>query len=465
VAPPEGAVPEIDLVERLQDDSFRIVRIRGSSLTGVGEKVLTESQLCVLGAALAGLEDAWTPPSYVPRDLVPLDVEFKAAKDGTIRIKQVRPYLYPRTELFARELLVPVDAEPVQLLGIPQEPAGIETLLGRKLILLPWKGALDMSVRPGVREHVAWLQGVRMSGEDFGTPRYGSIATDVDVSPWAEGRVNVVWSAFQRMASSGDSVDIEAGFTAGLTLDRIAGTGPVVNPGLDIVTVTRGGEMWTCKLYDSAMGAFPLHRIEVLTADGGAIVFYERRPANSALAFLVRAEVSLGTVNAVVEDPLALASDRGTSPQRKVFLTHLPASASPAHAVLVELLLGEPLPVVHIRDVNGNEIERMAGSEYRERLVASQVTTAFVRGDANGDGVVSLADVCRVLGFLFEDRGSLPCPDAADMNDDGVLNISDAVLVLRWLFGGTGDTARCARDATNDDLPPCDYGPWWCGEM
>ncbi len=61
----------------------------------------------------------------------------------------------------------------------------------------------------------------------------------------------------------------------------------------------------------------------------------------------------------------------------------------------------------------------------------------FVRGDANQDGRVDLADAIRILRFLFGADGDfLSCPDAADANDDEWITVSDAVHVLLHLFVG-----------------------------
>ncbi|MBN1444012.1 MAG: CotH kinase family protein, partial [Planctomycetes bacterium] len=79
-----------------------------------------------------------------------------------------------------------------------------------------------------------------------------------------------------------------------------------------------------------------------------------------------------------------------------------------------------------------------AGFDGRGRLVDStgvdvEVSAAFVRGDADGSGRVSIADAVRILLHLFAEA-SLPCLDAADAGDDGRLSMEDALLVLRYLF-------------------------------
>ena len=72
---------------------------------------------------------------------------------------------------------------------------------------------------------------------------------------------------------------------------------------------------------------------------------------------------------------------------------------------------------------------------------------AFLRGDANTDGVVSISDILTIRRYLFIGGIDLPCVDAADADDgqpvDGCncspqagsrLNFSDGIILIRYLF-------------------------------
>jgi parallel beta-helix repeat protein len=62
------------------------------------------------------------------------------------------------------------------------------------------------------------------------------------------------------------------------------------------------------------------------------------------------------------------------------------------------------------------------------------VGCSYVRGDANGDGVIDVADVVYLINYLFI---SGPAPDPfwlGDANCDGVVNIADAVYLRNYLF-------------------------------
>lgn len=89
----------------------------------------------------------------------------------------------------------------------------------------------------------------------------------------------------------------------------------------------------------------------------------------------------------------------------------------------------------------------------------------FMRGDANADGEVNIADAVSILSYLFGGGKTLPCDDAADANNDASLDIADAIKVLGYLFGGSGPLpdpfGTCGADPEEDALgcesyPPCE---------
>ncbi|MEM7260701.1 MAG: hypothetical protein AAF488_01835 [Planctomycetota bacterium] len=77
-------------------------------------------------------------------------------------------------------------------------------------------------------------------------------------------------------------------------------------------------------------------------------------------------------------------------------------------------------------------------SQLAEQLDMAILPGAYVRGEANGDGVVDIADAVTILAALFS-GGMLDCEDAADLNDDGVLDLADPIGLFSLLFS-TGTT-------------------------
>ena len=89
--------------------------------------------------------------------------------------------------------------------------------------------------------------------------------------------------------------------------------------------------------------------------------------------------------------------------------------------------------------------------------VAGGGSVEFIRGDADGSGVVSaLLDALRVLRYLSGEADAPPCFDAADINGDGSINIVDPIWLLSWGFLPGGDDPpepfpECGTDPDDDD--------------
>ncbi len=85
----------------------------------------------------------------------------------------------------------------------------------------------------------------------------------------------------------------------------------------------------------------------------------------------------------------------------------------------------------------------------------------FVRGDANSDFSLNIADAIFVLAHLFSQGSDPTCRDTADANDDGNLNIADAIKLLDFLFSQgpplPEPTGACGVDPTPDALDCGDY--------
>jgi hypothetical protein len=61
---------------------------------------------------------------------------------------------------------------------------------------------------------------------------------------------------------------------------------------------------------------------------------------------------------------------------------------------------------------------------------------SFLRGDANGDGVINSADVAYLINYLFI-GGPAPGPfEAGDANCDGSINSADVAYLINYLFIG-----------------------------
>jgi hypothetical protein len=97
-------------------------------------------------------------------------------------------------------------------------------------------------------------------------------------------------------------------------------------------------------------------------------------------------------------------------------------------------------------------------------IATSGLTVAedFVRGDVNGDGIASYADVVYNCQWQFLGLQVVTCLDAADVDDDGEAHILDRIALSDVLLLGNGPIAAPfptpGADPTEDDID-CDSLP------
>lgn len=84
---------------------------------------------------------------------------------------------------------------------------------------------------------------------------------------------------------------------------------------------------------------------------------------------------------------------------------------------------------------------------------------SFVRGDCNGDQLVSLADVVDLLGWLFVFQGVPLCAAAGDATADGVVQLGDGIYLLQYLFGSGAEPPHPYPLCGSDVSTPLDCSP------
>lgn len=82
---------------------------------------------------------------------------------------------------------------------------------------------------------------------------------------------------------------------------------------------------------------------------------------------------------------------------------------------------------LEVSTVRGYDV-RAEGFEYLE------ASRPFVRGEANRDGSLDVADAITILLYLYAGSVQTTCPDALDADDDGEVRMADAVYLVRFLF-------------------------------
>ena len=167
----------------------------------------------------------------------------------------------------------------------------------------------------------------------------------------------------------------------------------------------------------------------------------------SQMPFLIAASEDLIGIQCAPGSPLLVADD-----------WHLTGDPSPC-VDSGELMPVSGLGLVVDPDGGPREVDRAAvpGPGVRDR--GADEFLSFMRGDANANGTINIADSIYVLSFIFPPpSGQVPlvCPDAADANDDGTVNIADPIRIQSYLFGGgnpfPGGVGFCLiEDPTPDD--------------
>ena len=98
---------------------------------------------------------------------------------------------------------------------------------------------------------------------------------------------------------------------------------------------------------------------------------------------------------------------------------------------------------------------------------SEEVRHKFLRGDANSDGRVNLADAIMITAYLFAGRREPECLDAADTNDSASpgnrhsIDIADAVYLLQFLFAGGPPPPPPFRSIEVHTLSDCGWDPQW----
>lgn len=184
---------------------------------------------------------------------------------------------------------------------------------------------------------------------------------------------------------------------------------------------------------------------------------------------------SSGTASAyTVPDFAALLDPPGGS--TAYFLLWDPAGSDIAVRVALEIwapyLARHPMPevgrIVLFQDGMSPELPGFfatyeeSGEPFGGHLVLDEPMTlrvgelagpAFLRGDANADGLVDISDPVFTLEYLFRGGATPRCLSALDANDSSEVDISDAIYSLGFLFTGGPPPPNCFPVAGPDPTP------------
>ncbi len=95
-------------------------------------------------------------------------------------------------------------------------------------------------------------------------------------------------------------------------------------------------------------------------------------------------------------------------------------------------VLGEP-PVAVLYVVRGFDVEPDTAKGF---VSFREPGPRFIRGDANDDGDVGMADAAYLFSWLFLGGRPLKCQEAGDANSSRTVNLADGIYILQWRFLG-----------------------------
>ncbi len=476
VSPAAGISVERTFLEVSDGDVVRIVRDRRSSLVEPGEVVMSDDDLSTLGRLM------WHIDQNFPLDLeghareqVLLDFEFKIEPDGSLAVKQVRPFLIPDT----------VPPSPDFELEVPAGTAlcGVftEDLDGREP-RTEYETKSRVTLRSGVHPlptgsssfSADLIEEVVFGPEQLVATAVETGLFQVEAAAGTNGETVYSFSYTQGFQlPSGDAFEVRL---SGFDL-RGRGSTPVEK------TLSFDEDFMTSQLsargvlagqpvtgYSSCTHSLlPRWEIDVDLGGGSRISLVERfLPSevnlSSGPASLRRAEIELDGHSIVVTDywRLVYSARRHNVDVRYWVVLETPINVTgverPVKVVEVEapdpVLPGEPPETAVVRYLDDNFVVMTTVMP----TAFNKVRTAeafFVRGDVEVNGMLQLGDALSLLGYLFR-RGAAPeCVKTADVDDDGRVTVSDGVKILLHLFaGGAAPVAplSCGTDPTPDAL-------------
>ncbi len=485
VSPPPDVVAERDFIGVLAGQTVLRARDQGSSLLPEGEHVLSDEELDELGALLHHVAERFPVEleGHQPDEVI-LDFEFKIERDGSLAVKQVRPFLhsapFPPSPEF--ELAVPPGAGACGIFSDELVGRSLRQEYESKSAIRFLPGAIALPTRGNLLEVDLVEELV------FGPQR----ETATPAGP------GFVFS--RRRRGAGDTTEYSFRFEQEFALADGRSLRLELGEGLDFTAIAEEPVERSITLDDGFLRAddtallasvdgepmtsysscsqdhLPLWSIEAELSDGATvslrqrfIPFEELNGPDTGPASLVWARVELPGATQTVADYWRLiyrARNHNLTVRWGVVLdpaVELEGLERPIAVVELSApdstLDGTPISPASARylDAEFEPLAELEVSAYTEERLPDEPQPLFRRGDSDGDGRVGLTDAVKTLDALFRGGDPPPCPDAADADDDGALRIADPIFTLNYLFlGGRAPPEPgadgCGVDPTGDEL-------------
>lgn len=441
---------------------------RSSILPDGQEVVFSDAKLSELASIL------WEVDQKFPVDLgnhdrerVIFDTEVKIESNGSLAIKQVRPFLQPE---------IPPDS-PTLKIQVPPETVvcGVFTPAGS----IAEEYALKSQVRLRQGTHDLPTAAPRFDGDLIeevllgpGQVRVASMASGrfrLETKTSGNGNATYTFDYEERFAlPDGEELLIRIPF---LDFDFYSDGNPVPPKVLDdsFITdeLTVTGQLGSQLLLYSSCSYETLPQWEGrVELEGGDLIQFEERYrpmlVGSGPASLVAADLEVGDSRREVRDYWRLVYDalhHNTHVKYWVVLdppVQLPG-AGEVHVVEIHAPESPSSARVNYLGADLAILSSPGVLCYQKAFPGELGSCTFRRGDADSNGFVNLTDPIFSVRHLFQGGPSPGCPDAADFNDDGVLDLTDVILTVAFLFQGVDPSTppgpyECGPDPSQEDL-------------
>jgi len=133
----------------------------------------------------------------------------------------------------------------------------------------------------------------------------------------------------------------------------------------------------------------------------------------------------------------------------------------------IDGLQGAGQPVANVATVEG-ETREFCARQPINITIQGDPRDDFIRGDANDDNKIDIADGIWIINMLFRGGDSSPCMDISDVDNSGNVDVTDATSLIAYQFTGGAPPAApfdgCGKDGgdEDDDGVICETGSSAC---
>jgi len=469
VSPDPGVLAERTVLDVSGGVVSNIIRAQPSTLVPKDAQVLSDGELDELGLLLEHV-DRSLPVELEGRRRadVLLDLEFKFDADGCLALKQVRTFLRQDAD----------EPAPIFALDVPEGAETCGSFVPSREPVRAWELKCAVQFRPGRYALPAadeafeldLIEAVHFGPEAEAVLARGPGRVEVRRVPLESGSGRMLSYTQTFARASGDDLALRLGLELsdpppGLSPPPIRLDERIAERKLQLHARVGG----TVTFAPCGEERLPLWSTFIETDGGLRFRLLERHepPAtrnDTGPAALVEAELSLGEEARTVDSywDLVYTSLRHNRAVRYWVMLDPPLEApewsAPARAIEIvapEPKLGVPASVRFLAD-DHSTLETQSVSAWQRRRSMPAEPAWGRRGDADGDGTLSLADVHAILRASVFCEPAGDCIELLDADADGGAGPTDAVAVVRGIFGELGapgagcvpidlSAAACAR--------------------